>query len=56
MQRWPCVTEWSSGDITFTFTSIPQTHPVHVDRPFVFLSRDNQTGALLFLGHVVDPR
>ena len=42
--------------VTFTVTSIPQTRPVHVDRPFVFFIRDNQTGALLFTGHVVDPR
>ena len=37
-------------------TSVPQTHPLHVDRPFVYFIRDNATGALLFMGHVVDPR
>lgn len=42
--------------VTFVVTSVPQTRPVHVDRPFVYLIRDNATGALLFLGHVVDPR
>lgn len=29
--------------------------PFAVDRPFLFAIRDTQSGALLFLGHVVDP-
>jgi serpin B len=28
---------------------------LHVDRPFVFVVRDTNAGAILFLGRVVDP-
>lgn len=33
-------------------TSIPQTRPVVIDRPFVFAIRDDATGAIVFLGRV----
>ncbi len=38
-------------------TLIDRTSPrvVEVNRPFVYLIRDSATGAVLFLGHVVDP-
>ncbi len=32
----------------------PQT--LDVDRPFIYLIRDRATGAILFLGRVMDPR
>jgi serine protease inhibitor len=32
-----------------------RTFEMNVDRPFFFVIRDEQTGALLFLGRVTDP-
>lgn len=37
-------------------TSVPERATLAVDRPFLFFIRDRPTGALLFLGRVVDPR
>lgn len=34
-------------------TSIPQTRPVVIDRPFLFVIRDDATGAIVFLGRVI---
>ena len=34
-------------------TSVPE--PIVLDRPFIFFIRDIQTGAVLFVGRVVDP-
>lgn len=36
-------------------TSVPVTRPVHIDRPFVYAIRDRATGAIVFLGQVVNP-
>lgn len=36
-------------------TSVPVTRAMVVDRPFVFAIRDNATGAVVFVGRVVDP-
>ena len=36
-------------------TSVPEQAELDVDRPFLFLIRDIPTGAVLFLGRVVDP-
>jgi len=35
---------------------VPPIVSVDVDRPFLFLIRDQPTGAILFLGRVLDPR
>ncbi len=36
--------------------SVPQQATMVVDKPFVFFIKDRQTGAILFVGRVVDPR
>jgi serpin B len=43
-------------DIMAAASAAPiQPVTMHVDRPFIFALRDTTTGAVLFLGRVVDP-
>jgi serpin B len=35
--------------------SIPQYEMMLIDRPFIFLIRDIETGTILFMGRVMDP-
>ncbi len=41
--------------MTLEYKGGPMEYAVWIDHPFVFLLRDTQTGAILFLGAVVDP-
>jgi serpin B len=36
-------------------SALPESVTLRVDRPFLFALRDVPTGAVLFLGRVVDP-
>ena len=41
--------------ITRGIAALPEPTPVEVDRPFIFLVRDRQTGAILFVGRFLRP-
>jgi serine protease inhibitor len=45
----------TSAEVQLTAMPADSPFTMSVDRPFFFAIRDNQTGALLFLGSIVDP-
>lgn len=41
--------------VVMAWKSVPEVIPFRVDRPFLFMIRDNATGSILFIGRMMDP-
>ncbi len=41
--------------VEVSVTSAPRTIPMRLDRPFLFVIRDSQSGTILFIGKLVEP-
>jgi serpin B len=41
--------------VVMEMTAMPETVDVTIDRPFIFLIRDIETGAILFVGRILNP-
>jgi serpin B len=41
--------------VVMELTAMPDVVEVTIDRPFIFLIRDIETGAILFVGRTLDP-
>ena len=46
----------ATGAVVQLESERPDPVLVAIDQPFIFLVRDSDTGAILFLGRVLDPR
>ena len=44
----------ASTGVILDIVSVPFV--VEIDRPFIYIIRDGQTGTILFIGRVLDPR
>lgn len=48
--------EDGAGSFTPETVAAGLTINYHLDRPFIYVIRDNETGALLFIGKILDPQ